>query len=113
MQLNKLYKFVKNGILKTEILKFFSDVRIIEIMKSNQGPGDVFVRVFCNMECVKNHYEYYIGAKLSQKIGDEILTAYINDDYSLLNWGDYYINVYGKDLAGFDRCFLITDGDED
>ena len=115
MKLNKLYKFVKNGALKTEILKYFSGVKIIEIMKNDQVTEDVFVRVFCNIDCVKNHceYEYYISAKLSRKIEEEILTAFINDNYALFNWGDYFINVYGKDLAGFDRCFLITDGDED
>lgn len=86
---------------------------MIEIIKSDQRPGDAFVRCLCNIDCVKNHYEYYIGVKLSQKIEEEILTAFINDNYALLNWGDYFINVYGKDLAGFDRCFLITDGDED
>lgn len=115
MKLNELYKFVKNGVLKTEILKYFSSVLIIEVMKSDYRPGDALARMVFGkdgMECVKNHYEYYIAAKFSQKIENEILTAFLNDNYSLLNWGDYYINVYGKDLAGFHRCFVFN-GTED
>ena len=115
MKLNELYKFVKNGVLKTEILKYFSSVQIIEIMKSDHRPGDALSRILFDkdgMECIKNHYEYYIAVKFSQKIENEILTAFLNDNYSLLNWGDYYINVYGKDLAGFYRCFVFN-GTED
>ena len=112
MRINELYKYVKNGLLKTEILKYFSSVLIIEIMKSDHRPGEALERIECCIETVKNHNDY-IAFKLSQKIEKEILTAFLNDDYSLLNWGDYYINVYGKDLDGCYRCLLVTEPEQE